>query len=194
MVIGLTGGIGCGKSTAARLFAEAGFGLIDCDAIVRELLASDPAVAAEVADRFGMGVLLPAGGVDRRQLGARVFAVPEELEALEAILHPRVVAEWQRRVAADPAGPWLVEVPLLFEKGLEKYVDFTVCITCSPAVQLRRLADRGMAPLDAQQRIARQQPLARKEQLADFVLLNDGSLQFLQSQVSRLLQSIPSPA
>lgn len=186
MVVGLTGGIGCGKSTAAGFLAGFGFGRVDTDQIVRTLLRDDPAVIAGVRREFGTGVFTAAGAIDRHRVAAVVFPDPAALRRLEAILHPRVRAIWKAAVAQRPPENWVVEIPLLFEKGLEKEVDFTVCVASDPAVQAQRLASRGLAPQEVVQRNARQLPLALKIERADFVLTNNGSLAFLRDQVVRL--------
>ncbi|MEM9160791.1 MAG: dephospho-CoA kinase, partial [Verrucomicrobiota bacterium] len=127
MRIGITGGIACGKSTASRMFEAAGFGRIDCDELVHELLASDQSVISEVSSEFGEAVLADEGGINRRELGRRVFGNPDALKALEGILHPRVRERWESIADAESDKDWVVEIPLLFEKKLENRVDFTVC-------------------------------------------------------------------
>ncbi|MGH8018872.1 MAG: dephospho-CoA kinase [Opitutaceae bacterium] len=186
MVVGLTGGIGCGKSTVAAMLVGLDWGRVDADAIVRELLSSDAATIAEVRERFGAEVLAPGGEVDRQTLAALVFPDPAALNDLEAILHPRVRQAWKAASAVRPPEHWVIEIPLLFEKGLEKEVDFTLCVASDAKVQAQRLANRGLSPQEASQRIARQLPLAQKIERADFVITNNGSLAFLQDQVTRL--------
>jgi dephospho-CoA kinase len=186
MVLGITGGMGSGKSAAAGFFQELGWGRVDSDEIVREMLRSDRAVIAEVRREFGESVIAGDGSIDRRALAGIVFSDPEALKRLEEILHPKVRAIWKTRVAQPAPIGWVVEIPLLFEKGLEKEVDFTVCVASSPASQAQRLASRGLPPQEASQRIARQLPLSQKIERADFVLTNDGSLAFLRDQVTRL--------
>ncbi|BET69587.1 dephospho-CoA kinase [Opitutales bacterium ASA1] len=186
MLIGLTGGIGCGKSTVGTMFAELGFGRVDSDEIVRELLRSDGDTLAEIRATFGEGVFDGSGGIDRRKMAAVVFPDPDALRRLEAILHPRVRRAWKTACAARPPREWVVEIPLLFEKGLEKEVDFTVCVASDPGVQAQRLASRGLSPQEVSQRVARQLPLAQKIERADFVVTNNGSLTFLRNQVVRL--------
>lgn len=186
LIVGLTGGMGCGKSTAAAFFAARGFDRVDADAQVRERILPDPAVIAEIAARFGPEVLTAAGQVDRARLSARVFADAEALVWLEELLHPRVYAGWREIFAAATGRAFIVEVPLLFEKGLENWFDFTVCVTTDSAQQLRRLEQRGIPPELARQRLAKQLPLARKCELADHVLLNDGTPDFLREQVNAL--------
>lgn len=194
MVVGLTGGFGCGKSTVGRILADLGWTRIDSDEIVRELLTTDRAVQAAITDAFGPDVLDAGGAIDRRKLAGVVFADEAALRRLEDILHPRVRATWQAARAATTSGRVVVEIPLLFEKGLEKEFDFTVCVASDPSVQAERLASRGFSPQEASRRIARQLPLAQKIERADFVLTNNGSLDFLRNQVTRLVDQLTRPA
>lgn len=194
LIVGLTGGMGCGKSTAAALFADHGFTRLDADQVVRDVLLRRDDVIAAVRERCGEGVIGADGQIDRARLGNVVFADDEALRWLEGLLHPALLRHWEAVYAAARDTRFIVEVPLLFEKGLENRFDFTVCVTTSSALQLRRLEQRGVPPGIARQRLAKQLPLARKCELADFVLLNDGSLEFLSEQVSelaRLLSLIP---
>ncbi len=188
MKMGLTGGMGCGKSTVGRLLRERGWGLVDSDALVHELLAADAGTIEEVADAFGSLVLLSEGGVDRKSLGSIVFGDAAELAKLEAILHPRVRERWESAVAGP--GDWVVEIPLLFEKKLQKSVDLSVCVFCHPSKQLERLEKRGINRTQALARISRQMPLSEKAELANYVLLNDGSTSYLDAQVVRLLSQL----
>ncbi len=188
MKIGLTGGIGCGKSTVSNLFRERGFSTIDADAIVHDLLARDEGTIAAVVALLGDSVLLPAGGIDRAAVGQLVFGDAEKLAALEAILHPRVRAAWEG--AAESGGDWVVEIPLLFEKKLQKNVDLTICVFSDPQTQVERLEQRGMNRTQALARMNRQMPVSEKAELSDLVLLNDGSLEFLTEQVDQLISNI----
>ncbi|WP_309007520.1 dephospho-CoA kinase [Pelagicoccus sp. SDUM812005] len=188
MKIGLTGGIGCGKSTVSRLFRERGFSTIDADAIVHDLLAKDEETIAEVVALLGESVRSPEGGIDRAAVGQRVFGDAELLGSLEAILHPKVRSTWEK--AAESGGDWLVEIPLLFEKNLQKNVDLTICVFSDPQTQVERLEQRGMNRTQALARMKRQMPVSEKAELADFVLLNDGSLEFLTEQVDLLISNI----
>ncbi|MBK1879562.1 dephospho-CoA kinase [Pelagicoccus mobilis] len=188
MRIGLTGGIGCGKSMVAKLLAERGLSTIDADRIVHDLLAEDEATIAEVISRFGEGVRGAEGGIDRAELGKIVFGDSEGLKALEVILHPRVRKTWEK--ASDSGGVWVIEIPLLFEKNLQKNVDLTICVFSDPHTQVERLEQRGMNRTQALARMERQMPVSQKAELADIVLLNDGSLEFLTEQVDRLVSKI----
>jgi dephospho-CoA kinase len=185
MIAGITGGIGCGKSTAARLFEARGFRRLDSDQIVREQVLVEPEVVAAIGARYGVEVVSADFGISRPALAARVFADEAELRWLEELTHPRVFAAW-RTALADTSVDWAVEVPLLFENGLENWFDFTVCVACAPDQQLARLEQRGLPRVLAGQRISKQLPLARKIELSDFVLWNEGSPAFLKAQVDRL--------
>jgi dephospho-CoA kinase len=192
MILGLTGGMGCGKTTAAGMFASHGFVPLDSDAIVRTVLLLDQEVIAAIREHFGGGVLTEAGRVDRGQVARRVFADEAALRWLEDLLHPRLFVYWRASFAAQPEKPWVVEVPLLFEKSLQNWFDFTVGVTSHPAVQLARLEQRGLPRPLARQRISMQLPLAQKIELVDFVLLNDGSPDFLREQVAKLINLLPT--
>ena len=144
MIVGITGGIGCGKSKVGRLFEQRGFSLIDSDALVRERVLPCAGVVAAVRSRYGTGVLADDGTIDRAKLGVHVFSHDEERRWLEDLTHPLVFAIWREAFAARPDQHWAVEVPLLFEKGLENWFDFTVCVACSPDRQLARLEQRGL--------------------------------------------------
>ncbi len=187
MNLGLTGGMGCGKSTAARFFAELGFRRIDTDVLVRTEVLTAPDVVASISEHFGRGVLTANGAIDRGGLARAVFGDDAARQWLEGLLHPRVRALWQAQLREAPEATWVVEIPLLFENGLENRFDFVVCVACSSSLQLARLEQRGMARTLAEQRISKQLPLVRKTELSDFVLSNDGTPEFLRQQVSLLV-------
>lgn len=190
MILGLTGGIGCGKSVAARGFAARGFELIDSDALIRENVLRDPEVVRELKVRFGKAVIAPGGEVDRSVLGLRVFADDAERRWLEGLTHPALFRLWRERLAAKPNARWIFEVPLLFEQALENWFDFTICVACSYEQQIVRLERRGLSPELAEQRISKQLPLARKIELADKVLWNDGAVSFLHGQIDVVVDSL----
>lgn len=196
LIVGLTGGMGCGKSTAAAQFAVRGFQPLDADQVVRDELLPSPEVASAIRARLGPAMLAADGSVRRDRLAEKVFNDPAELAWLEELLHPRLLARWRELFAASRGTAFIVEVPLLFEKRLENWFDFTVCVTTDSASQLRRLEQRGISPKFARQRLAKQLPLARKCELADYVLLNDGTPEFLREQIDaladRLLKSQPN--
>jgi len=197
MTIGLTGGMGCGKTTAARIFEEFGFRRVDTDALVRDRVLTSPDIIAEARHRFGNAtppVITPAGQIDRPSLARVLFAdeTGASLRAWETLVHPRVHALWRATLAATPDARWIIEVPLLHEKSLEKWFDFIVCVASSTATQYARLAQRGVAHTLATQRISRQMPLSRKIDKADYVLSNDGTVEHLRDQIRHLLNHLPT--
>lgn len=190
MIAGITGGVGCGKSTVARALERRGFRRLDSDQVVRERVLVDAGVVAAIRARFGPEVLDANGAVNRPALAARVFEHDVDRVWLEELTHPVVFAAWRAAFAAEPEARWAVEVPLLFEKALENWFDFTICVACAPAQQLARLEQRGLPRVLAGQRISKQLPLARKIELSDFVLWNEGSPAFLEAQVDRLADAL----
>jgi dephospho-CoA kinase len=193
MILGLTGGMGGGKSTAARFFVEAGYRLLDSDRIVREELLTDPVVVAQIAQRFPDAVDSQQV-VKRPILAGHIFANEADRLWLESLLHPLIYARWQKAFAEAPAADWVVEVPLLFEQGLENWFDFTVCVATSSANQLARLIERGITQSLAEQRISKQLPLAQKIEKADFVISNDGTTEALRLQVMQLAERLRRPS
>lgn len=194
MIAGITGGLGCGKSTVARALERRGFRRLDSDQIVRDEVLTDPAVIEAIRARFGEETIVrsPDGSVSlhRPAVADRVFNNDTDRLWLEELAHPGVFAAWEKAFAAEPNARWAVEVPLLFEKGLENWFDFTVCVACAPALQLARLEQRGLPRVLAGQRISKQLPLARKIELSDFVLWNEGTPEFLEAQVDRLAEAL----
>jgi dephospho-CoA kinase len=147
-------------------------------------------VTAAIRKHFGDGVFDPDGRVNRPALAEIVFSNDLERAWLEELTHP-IFFEIARATMRDRQGDrWVVEVPLLFEKSLENWFDFTVCVACDPTLQIARLEQRGLDRALAGKRISKQLPLARKIELSDFVLWNDGSTAFLKAQVDRIVDSL----
>lgn len=190
MKIGVTGGVGCGKSTATGLFEQRGFHRLDSDRFIRDNVLTRNEIKTAIHDKFGATMIAADGTVDRARLAAQVFPDEAALRWLEELTHPVLFTLWREAFAAEPQAQWAVEVPLLFEKKLENWFDFTVCVACSPTLQLARLEQRGMPRVLAEQRISQQLPLAQKIEQADFVLWNEGSAEFLQEQVDQLIGSL----
>lgn len=188
--VGITGGMGCGKSTVARLFESRGYRRVDSDAIVRDRVLHEPGIKDALRQRWGAAVFNAAGDVERGAVAERVFKDDEDRRWMEDLVHPRVFAAWEEAFAGGPAHRWAVEVPLLFERGLEKGFDFTVCVALSPDKQLARLEERGIPRALAGRRISKQLPLAQKIDRSDFVLWNDGTPVFLEAQVDRVVRSL----
>jgi dephospho-CoA kinase len=190
MVLGLTGGIGCGKSAALAVFARLGFNVVDADQLAKSVLVRSDVVARLVA-RWGQACLGPDGSPDRAWIARQVFGAPAELAFLESILHPEV-ARLRAAAVADPSRHHVVEIPLLFEKALEAQYDCVICVACSDDVRLARLEQRGLPRADASARINSQMPLADKVAKANCVLWNDGDLSALEAQVKRLVSRLPA--
>jgi dephospho-CoA kinase len=184
--VGITGGLGCGKSSATRLLEVHGYRRLDSDQIVKDRVLVREDVREALRVRYGSGILTAAREVDRPALAQRVFQDDTERLWLEDLIHPLVFAAWREAFAAGGRAKWVVEVPLLFEKGLENWFDFTVCVALAPDEQLARLEQRGLPRALAGQRISKQLPLARKIEWSDFVLWNAGSPEFLAAQVDHL--------
>ena len=190
MKLGLTGGIGCGKSTVVGLFAQRGWRTVQSDALVRDLLAEDVDLHCEIIERWGQSIKSSEGGVSRKAIAQIVFQDPAELKWLEAKLHPKVRYLWEK--AIDEAGneDILIEIPLLFEKRLETAFDLTVCVSSPPEVVSERMIGRGYSKAEVEQRRLHQMPLSEKIQRADYVISNAGSIEFLEEQISRLIKCI----
>jgi dephospho-CoA kinase len=185
--VGLTGGIGAGKSEAARRFAAHGAVIIDADRLAREALAPGTSAHATVLKAFGDEILLPSGELDRAALGARIFADAAQRERLNAIVHP--VVRQRTATIVREAGPDDIvvhDVPLLVENRLMAQYDVVIVVQAPLDLRLERLAARGLGEADALARIAAQASDAERAAVADFLLLNDGDLAHLHTQVDRL--------
>ncbi|MFG3103074.1 dephospho-CoA kinase [Streptomyces sp. NPDC048182] len=186
--VGLTGGIGAGKSEVSRLLVEHGAVLIDADRIAREVVAPGTEGLAAVVAAFGTGVLAEDGGLDRPKLGSIVFADPERLAALNAIVHPLVGARSRALEEAADAGAVVIhDVPLLTENGLAPLYDLVVVVDAAPATQLDRLTRlRGMTEQDARARMAAQATREQRREIADIVVDNDVPLERLRERVGEV--------
>lgn len=186
--VGLTGGIGAGKSEVSRLLAECGAVIVDADRIAREVVEpGTPGLAAVVAE-FGEDVLAADGSLDRPRLGAVVFADPDRLAALNAVVHPLVgerSAELERQAAqADSDAVVVHDVPLLTENKLAPLYDKVVVVDASPRTQLDRLVrQRGMTEEEGRARMAAQATREQRLEIADIVIDNDGPLEELAPRV-----------
>jgi dephospho-CoA kinase len=188
LTIGLTGGIAAGKSEALAAFGRLGAATISSDAVVHQLLDSEP-LLDRLTERWGDDVA-PAGTVDRGRVGEIVFADPEQLAWLESQVHPLVgerIGAWLSSLP-DGTGVAVVEVPLLFESGMEGAFDATVAVVASDDVRRGRAAARGHALVD--EREARQLSQEEKAGRASQVVENDGSLEELERKLSALLDKL----
>ena len=186
--IGLTGGIGAGKSEVSRRLAAQGAVIVDADLIAREVVAPGTNGFAAVVDAFGPDVVGPDGALDRSHLGDIVFADKQKLAALNAIVHPRVGARMRElEEAAGPSSVVVHDVPLIAENGLADAYDLVVVVDVPPRIQLDRLVrHRAMSRAQAQARMAAQASREQRLSIADIVVENSGSLAELDRQVGEL--------
>lgn len=210
LVIGVTGGVGMGKSTCAQLLAERGILVVDTDILAREVVEPGQPALTEVAAAFGPELIGSDGQLRRDELARRVFATPAERERLEAILHPRIREKWLAQVARWRSSPspspgervrvrghvlegpttCAVIIPLLFETHAENEFDVIICVACSASTQRERLASRGWSPEQINQRIAAQWPIEKKITLSNFVIWTDGPVQLHAAQLDLILQKL----
>lgn len=188
--VGLTGGIGCGKSTVAAMLREQGFLVLEADALAHRLTEPGQPAYEEVVREFGKGVCDAAGRIDRAKLAAVVFGDAAKLARLNQIVHPRVGQEQERQFAewerAHAHGVAIVEAALLIEAGAHERLDQLVVVWCRPEQQVERLVARGMTKEDALRRIAAQLPLSEKRRLATVQLDCSGTMEETRKQVERL--------
>ncbi len=188
-LLGLTGGIGTGKSTVAGLLAARGLPVIDTDDIAREVVAPGQPALAAIATAFGRELIDAEGKLRRAALAEIVFASPEKRQQLEAILHPLIRDRWLAQVAGwrnEGQGMGVVVIPLLFETGAQSHFDAVLCTACTAATQLERLRARGWPELQIQQRLAAQWPLEKKIAAAQHVLWTEGAVELLRRQLQRV--------
>ncbi|MCW3052450.1 MAG: dephospho-CoA kinase [Chthonomonadales bacterium] len=191
-LIGLTGGIATGKSAATRLLAQRGATTFSADEAARAVLVRNGPALRRIAQEFGSEMLTPLGDLDRARLGHTVFADPEARRRLEQILHPLIrsllraqIEAAQRDLGQDTL--IVVEIPLLYEGGLETWFDQVIVVTAPRAIQIDRLRTRnGLDAEEASRRIAAQWPLEDKVVRADYVLVNDGSLPQLEAAIKNI--------
>ena len=184
LVVGLTGGIGSGKSEALRAFHRLGAATLCLDEVAHQVLAKGGPAYGPVRRAFGRDVLGHGGDIDRRALGRVVFAQPLLRRRLERLIHPVILARMRRRVRAQRRGLLVVDAPLLFEADLQNEFDLTVVVLASRCRRIQRLHRRDGLPLgELRRRLAAQLPLAEKARRADLVISNDGTLGELRRKV-----------
>ncbi len=200
ITLAITGGMGCGKSAACQAMSRAGAdSVLSADAMVREMLERDDAIKREIAGLLGEEVF-SSGKPDRSKIAAKVFADGELLKKYEGIIYRNLIGKIISpefspvSEGAFCSGERLVcvEVPLLFEKRLEKFFDISLAVFCSEELRFKRLAGRGMSLPDIKARDAFQLPPAKKVELADVVLFNEGGVDFLERQAAAVVHLLKS--
>ncbi|MCP9452648.1 MAG: dephospho-CoA kinase [Nitrospira sp.] len=199
VLVGLTGGVATGKSTVASMFKRCGAVVIDADGLAHSVVEPGKPAWREIIKQFGRAVLNPDQTINRRALGSLVFRDPAKRKQLEHIIHPRVAREQQRLIrearARNPRAVIVYDVPLLFEAGIGKQVDYIVVVSSDRNTQIARLQKRdGLSRAEALRRINSQLPLAQKRRLADFVLDGTTNKRRLFTQVKALFQHFQAAA
>jgi dephospho-CoA kinase len=192
-VLGLTGGIGMGKSAASQLLRERGVPVVDTDDLAREVVEPGQPGLAKVQEVFGPDIVGPDGRLRREELARRVFGDPAARKRLEDILHPRIRALWRAQVETwcQEGRPLaVVVIPLLFETSAEKELDATACVACTAATQRQRLLARGWPPKAIEQRLQAQWPIEVKVARSDYVIWTEAGLEVHAGQLDRLLQAL----
>ncbi len=193
-VIGLTGGIGSGKSTVAAQLRASGVPVIDADQVAREVVEPGSPVLEKIAEAFGEDFLDEAGALRRQALGALVFSDPEKLQRLNELTHPAILLRVQERLMALRAEghPWVVyEAALIIERALTPGLSELIAVVCEPSLQLDRIVARdGLDTAAASDRIAAQATNERRREVADHVVENDGDLAALRAEVETLLERL----
>lgn len=189
-VLGLTGGVGMGKSTAARLLKKVGLPVVDSDDLAREAVHPGTEGLAEIADEFGEGFLKADGSLNRDKMASKVFQDEAARKRLEAIIHPRVRTVWEKQIdqwreQKRPVG--VVVIPLLFEVDLQDSFDAVLCVACTANTQRARLRERNWNDAQITARIAAQMDIAQKMDLADHILWNEGAPELLMDQMKEIL-------
>ncbi|MGH9788139.1 MAG: dephospho-CoA kinase [Candidatus Acidiferrales bacterium] len=196
--VGLTGGIASGKTTVAAMFRARGARVLEADRIAHQLMAPGQPAYEEIVRTFGREILSADGTIDRKRLGAIVFADAVRRAELNRIVHPRVIAEQEKelaRIAAEaPGSVAIVEAALLIEASYHKQLDKLVVTWCRPEQQLERLQAKGLSREDAARRMAAQLPPEEKRRLADYVIDCSGSLAETERQVEQVRQALQQAA
>lgn len=183
-VLGVTGNIASGKSTVVNRLVEHGAIAFDADLVYRELVGPGQPLLASLADHFGEHIVAPDGSLDRAALGTIVFSDPEKLRELDALTHPAVIAEIDRRVAEMHEGVIVIDAVKLIESGHADHCDSVWVVTTDTEAQVQRLAKRNrLSPLEARRRVEAQPPMAAKLARADRVIDNSGTIEDTMTQV-----------
>lgn len=192
MKIGLTGGIASGKSTVSKWLIDHGYPVIDADEISRQIVEPGEPALEQIAAQFGSQMIRPTGELDRRKLGTLVFQNSEKRALLDSLLHPlirRQMLEALDHLERGGARVVFLDIPLLFENGLDTWADRTIVVSVTEDNQLKRLMARNSLTADqARARIASQMPLSEKVNRADAVIDNNGSIEDTEAQLNALLQ------
>jgi dephospho-CoA kinase len=195
LLVGLTGGIATGKSMVSEILRQLGCEIIDADRLARDVVEPEQPAWKQIVAEFGGGVVTAEGALDRKKLGAIVFADPERRKRLEAITHPAIRARFQARLdelaAQGFAGIVVFDAPVMIESGNYKNMDRLVVVVTDDATQAARLQERdGTDEAEGRRKIASQMPLAEKAKLADYVIDNSGDREATAAEVRRVFAAL----
>jgi dephospho-CoA kinase len=192
IILGITGGIACGKTETGRILSSEGFKVLDSDFLAHELMGKGRPVYIAVVAQFGDAILAEDGEIDRMKLGKTIFADPQAREVLNRLVHPAVIDTSREWIAAcrEAQEDAAVLVPLLFETGWTEGWDAVICVTAPENEIFQRLEKRGLPREEAGRRLAAQMPQSEKAARAGFVIQNDGTLETLRSRVKNLIETI----
>ena len=193
ITMGLTGGIGAGKSEASDYLKRLGIPVLDTDVVARELVYPGQPALAEIVAAFGSAILDSQGHLDRSALGQKVFGDSAARQRLEAILHPRIYdgwTAWTREQSLQDQRLCAVVIPLLYEKGYDSHFQVTLALGCTPQTQRQRLHQRQWTDQMIDQRLAAQWPMSEKLQRANYCLWSEGQREALHQQIEVVLKSV----
>jgi len=185
-VVGLTGGIASGKSTALEQFGKLGWSVLSADDLASEILMNDPCVRMKIVQKWGMHMLNDRGSIDKTALARLVFSEESERTWIGELLHPIIRSKWISFVQSCPSHKCMIELPLLFENNLQSHFTCTLSIFAPSSMMQKRLHVRGHSREEAEARIGSQLLITQKADLADYVIWGGGSKEFLEQQISSL--------
>ncbi|MBT7649764.1 MAG: dephospho-CoA kinase [Opitutae bacterium] len=187
IVVGVTGGIACGKSTVCEKFGVLGWEVISTDSYAHNILSGDNEVTEKIVSRWGPKIKDPNGSIDKAELARVIFESSNERSWLEQLVHPKIRKGWTTFIETSDKSEFVVEVPLLFENNLHALFTKTISVHASTTMQNTRLQGRGLSNFDIQSRLKSQMNTTEKGNLADFVIVTDGNPEFVDQQINQFL-------
>ena len=187
IVVGVTGGIACGKSTVCEKFGVLGWEVISTDSYAHNILSGDNEVTEKIVSRWGQKIKDPNGSIDKAELARVIFESSNERSWLEQLVHPKIRKGWTTFIETSDKSEFVVEVPLLFENNLHALFTKTISVHASTSMQNTRLQERGLSDSDIQSRLKSQMNTTEKGNLADFVIVTDGNPEFVDQQINQFL-------
>jgi dephospho-CoA kinase len=187
IVVGVTGGIACGKSTVCEKFGVLGWEVISTDSYAHNILSGDNEVTEKIVSRWGQKIKDPNGSIDKAELARVIFESSNERSWLEQLVHPKIRKGWTTFIETSDKSEFVVEVPLLFENNLHALFTKTISVHASTTMQNTRLQGRGLSNFDIQSRLKSQMNTTEKGNLADFVIVTDGNPEFVDQQINQFL-------